>query len=171
MRLLDLLVALMDHPAVRAATLVISLLSLVMAYISLKKTREAVDNYWKNARAEHARFLERQWSDTYRLTMISPEFATQSAEIFGFDTAKAARHEAALLIYINICAMAFQNFRESVITREQFDAHMNSFFAHFKGDVTWLETVISLAGYDPEFRKECTLAIRRSIMGTKEMPP
>lgn len=156
---LDLLATLANHPLVRVATLAISALSLWFAIKAFNKTKEAVANYWKNMSAEHSRYLDSRWNDTFKLALTSPEFAKQSATIFGL-TDEEAKYEAAVMMYLNICSIAFESHRHQVIDREARDEHMRSFFGHYKGDIDALERIIGLEGYAPDFQEECKAYVK-----------
>jgi hypothetical protein len=144
-----------NHPVIRVATLLISLASFALAFVAFRKTNQAVENYWRNTKAEQGRYLEAQWRDLYRLTFSSPEFAAQAAQVFGHSGEPQARREAALLMYVNLCSVAYGSFREGVIDRSTLDGHLSSFFGHFKGDPAELGQLLKLKGYEADFRAEC----------------
>jgi hypothetical protein len=79
----EAIVAALNNPVVRAATVVFSAASLIFSIWAFRKTSVAANTFIRHVSADHARFLEGRWLRTYELTMTNPEFAEGTARLFG----------------------------------------------------------------------------------------
>jgi hypothetical protein len=148
-------VAVLNDPVVRAASVVFSAASLVFGIWAFRRTSAAANTFIRHVGADHARYLEDRWLRAYELTMSNPVFAEGTARLFGAENADQAKREAVLLIYLNVPLTSFKLMKSGVVAEEDYKAHMTSFFASVRGDRDSLMRAIELPGYDQEFREEC----------------
>jgi len=151
----EAIIAVLNAPVVRAATVLFSAASLVFSIWAFRKTSRAANTFIRHVGAEHARFLEDRWLKTYELTMNSPVFAKGTARLFGVESADQAKQEAVLLTYLNILLTCFKLMNSGVVTPEVYKEHMTSFFGSIKADRDAIMRAIDLPGYEKEFQEEC----------------
>lgn len=150
----EALIVFLSTPRVRAFATALSLVSLCVSLWALRKTIHAVRVQSNDVMAEHARYLEDRWQELHALTLTNAEFAECTAEIFGTDV-RTAKKDAALLMFVNVASVNFSQWKNRVVSKANYEAHMISIFSHFKGDRGQLLRLIDLVGYDPEFREAC----------------
>jgi hypothetical protein len=162
---LDQILLVLNDPVVRAATVVFSALSLVFSIWAFRKTSQAAKTFIRHVGADHARFLEGRWLRTYELTMSNPDFAEETARLFGIPSVDRAKQEAVLLTYLNILLTCFKLMKSGVVTEEVYKEHMSSFFGSVKADRDALMRAIELPGYEREFQDECRKYARAAGFG------
>lgn len=134
---------------------ILSIASLGVSIWALKTTLF----YKASFKAEHERFLESQWQDTYKLVLTNHDVATRVAKLFGRPV-EGTKDEAAVLMFINILASSYNASRSRVISQDVHASHMRSLFDHLRGDPNALLERLKALGYDTDFLDECRRYIR-----------
>jgi hypothetical protein len=142
---------LLDTPWGILIRFAISIVSLGFSIWALKITWF----YRASFKAEHERFLEGLWHETYKMTLTDDELAKRVARIFGRQSVAETKDEAALLMFINILSSSYNAARRSVISAQAHESHMKSFFDHYASDSTYLLSQLKELGYDDAFIADC----------------
>lgn len=153
--LIDQLVQLLNHPLLRAASIVIAAASLIVSLWVAKRTASAINTHTTLVQAEHARFLEQQWQNIDRLTVTNDDCAKLLAEMFG-SSPEAEKKDAAHLLFISGLAAAHSQLLRRAIDDDFYRSHMTSFFSNYKGDKEYLRDLIKRNyGIAEDFVGEC----------------
>jgi hypothetical protein len=149
-------VELLNDPLVRAATVLLSFVSLGISMWAFRRTSQALLVHERNIKAEHARYLDEQWQAIDRLTVSDPACALLVAEMFGLEDSNAAKKEAVHLMFLNTLAASFSGLKNNVVSGEVCASHFCSFFSNYAGSYDYLQVVIedNYKGYD-DFKDEC----------------
>src|SRR5262245_17631812 len=124
----DAVVAVLNNPVVRAATVVFSAASLVFSIWAFRRTSASASTFVRHVSADHARYLEDRWLRAYEMTMNSPVFAEGTARLFGVESVERVKQEAVVLTYLNILLTCFKLMKSGVVPPEVYKEHMTSFF-------------------------------------------
>jgi len=152
---LEMIVAVLNLPVVRAFSLLLSLAGFGIGLYSVRRVHEVAQAQVSHFRAEHTRFLNDQRSQIDRITLQDATSAALIAETFGMTDAKAAQREALLCLYLNVLASAYAAWKNGLIEKAEYEKHMQFVFDDYRGDFDYLWSVIRNNSYVAGFEAEC----------------
>lgn len=152
---------LLNLPIVKALSLLASLIGAAAGLLSLRRVNQVSDAQLANFQADHARHIHEQRSRIDLATLQSPETAALVARSFGRKDADEARREALHCLYLNLLASAHSAWRNDLISRQDFDRHMDFFFDDYKGSLSELEALLTANYYTADFDRECRARLQR----------
>lgn len=154
--LLALVSTLLAHPAVKAGSLLMSVVSFGIAIYSLRKIHQVTTAQVQHMRTEHLRYLNDKRSEIDLVTLKDIDVAEMVAQNFHMSGgAPEARTEALLCLYLNVAASAYAARKNELITHEEYEKHMRFILDDYAGDPDYLWSVIRANSYPAGFEKQC----------------
>jgi hypothetical protein len=151
----DWLLATVNLPGFKLATLLLSLISVAISVWAFRRTKAVLDAHEKSILSDQIRFGNSEWQKVGRFVLGDETYLKLAAETFGFASVDDARRTYFYFLYLNPAFCSYQAFKLGIMDRNLFGGGLRSVLHNFRGDAAELLATIKLLGYPDDFAALC----------------